>query len=465
MKRILIFSFFIFMLSSCEDFFQTDLSQNISTEEGLKTATDVKNALTGAYYRLGHYGFYGCYTTAIGDFASDNSFANASSGHFVTINQYTFNESSSELLYVWSYGYMVIDATTRVINGAKTLLASETITDDDALALNMYLGEAYGLRALAAHKLVDLFGLPYQQGGANTQLGIVIVDEEPIEAFTQVSRGTVVTTYTQILNDIEDAKTYFAEAGDYRDAFYMNPNAVAALESRVRLYTGEYSEAVSAGQLAVGTTNPIADSATYVGMWRSNAISAEDIFTIHKTTDDNLSANSLNTLYDTYGAMATGNLISLFGTRDIRKALIDGTHPKKFDGIPSNSDVSNVPVFRVSEVYLNIAEAYAAQNDVVNSRIALLKVAKRNGNITTVDDLPNTGADLLTFISEERRREFFQEGHRWYDARRKGEIIDVNNGIYQDFNIKNFVYPIPSDEVNSGFGVVQNADWDSNLPD
>ncbi len=465
MKRILLFSFIIFMLSSCDGLFDTDLSQNIDAEAGLKTTTDVKNALTGAYYRLGHYGFYGCYTVGFGDFASDISFANASSGHFVNINQYSFTESSSEILYAWAYGYKVIDATTRVINGAKDLIAAGTVPDDEILELQMYLGEAYGLRALAAHTLVDIFALPYQIGGDNTQLGIVVVDEEPIAAFDHVTRGTVAATYTQILSDIEDAKLAFTEAGDVREAYYMTPAGVAALESRVKLYTGDYTGSINASKSAVGTKTPIADSATYINMWGSIAVSAEDIFTIHKTNDDNLSANSINTLYDTYGATVTAILKGKFAAKDIRRALINGSHPKKFDGIPSNSDVSNIPVFRVSEMYLNMAEAYAEQDDVVNSRIALLNVAKRDRAIVTVDDLPATAADLLTFISDERCRELFQEGRRLYDARRRGEVIDVNNGVFTDFDIKGFVYPIPSDEVNSGFGVVQNAGWDENLPD
>lgn len=464
MKRIFLFSFIIFMLASCDGLFDTDLSQNIDAEAGLKTTTDVKNALTGAYYRLGHYGFMGCYTTAIGDFAADISNANASSGHFVNITQYSFTESSTEILFAWAYGYKVIDATTRVINGAKDLIAAGTVPDDEILELQMYLGEAYGLRALAAHTLVDLYALPYQIGVENTQLGIVIVNLDPIEAFDHVTRGTVEATYDQILSDIENAKLAFDEAGDVREAYYMTPAGVAALESRVKLYTGDYAGSITAAQSAVGTKAPIADSATYVDMWGSIAVSAEDIFTIHKTTDDNLSANSLNTLYDTYGATVTTSLKNRFTATDIRRALINGSHPKKFDGIPANSDVSNIPVFRVSEMYLNIAEAYAKQNDVVNSRIALLKVAKRDRAIEAVDDLPATAADLLTFISNERCRELFQEGHRFYDARRTGEVIDVNNGIYTDFDIKGFVYPIPSDEINSGFGVVQNEGWDEHLP-
>ncbi|MEO5180403.1 RagB/SusD family nutrient uptake outer membrane protein, partial [Bacteroides ovatus] len=56
------------------------------------------------------------------------------------------------------------------------------------------------------------------------------------------------------------------------------------------------------------------------------------------------------------------------------------------------------------------------------------------------------------------------EGHRFFDARRLGKIISVADGSYTNFNIAKFVYPIPSFEVNSGFGVIQTEGWSNNLP-
>lgn len=90
--------------------------------------------------------------------------------------------------------------------------------------------------------------------------------------------------------------------------------------------------------------------------------------------------------------------------------------------------------------------------------------AKRNTAIETVGDLPSTAEGLLAFIVNERRREFFEEGFRWFDARRTGELISVSNGNYTDFDVAAFVYPIPSSEINSGFGVTQNPGWENTLP-
>ena len=71
---------------------------------------------------------------------------------------------------------------------------------------------------------------------------------------------------------------------------------------------------------------------------------------------------------------------------------------------------------------------------------------------------------LIDAIDKERKLELVQEGHRFFDARRLGKIISVADGSYTNFNIAKFVYPIPSFEVNSGFGVIQTEGWSNNLP-
>lgn len=101
-------------------------------------------------------------------------------------------------------------------------------------------------------------------------------------------------------------------------------------------------------------------------------------------------------------------------------------------------------------------------NNISAAQTALLYTAKRNTDITTVADLPATQAGLLEFIADERIREFFTEGHRFYDLRRTGAVATIAGD--DQFVAANFVYPIPSEEINSGFGVTQNEGWSDNLP-
>ena len=116
-------------------------------------------------------------------------------------------------------------------------------------------------------------------------------------------------------------------------------------------------------------------------------------------------------------------------------------------------------------MYLIIAECAAQLNQISEAKQALLFTAKRNTDITSVDDLPSSSDELLTFIANERVRELYLEGHRWFDARRTGITIDVMGGAATDFDVAKFVYPIPAAEINAGFGIVQNTGWEDYLPE
>ena len=72
-------------------------------------------------------------------------------------------------------------------------------------------------------------------------------------------------------------------------------------------------------------------------------------------------------------------------------------------------------------------------------------------------NLPNNANDLLTFIKNERARELFQEGFRLYDLRRWDETASVYANAapnisftYNNYKISDFVFPIPSSEINAG---------------
>jgi hypothetical protein len=448
----------------------TDLYQNIPTKDAFKGVQDVQNGLNGTYQGFGDYTFYGNYLVAIGDMASDVAEASASSGHFVAINQWTINEYTTELLDVWSAGYTVIDRATRTIIGGEALLKAATennLSAGDIKQLNSYLSQAYSLRALSDFYLVNLFGLPYKAGTPNSQLGIVLVTTKPIEPFETVHRATVGETYTQILADIAQAKKYMTNGTQDENQYYFNEAAIYAMEARVKMFMQDYAGAITAAQTAIDLR--ASDDETfesYVAMWKSTAITKEDIFTIVKSDNDNLSANALNTLYGSYGGTLSTFTIEQFSSNDIRLGLIgnddDPSHPKKFDGTATAQAVSNIPVFRKSEMYLILAEANANLNNLSEAKNALLYTAKRDKSITSVADLPSTKSELLSFISAECIREFFEEGHRWYDLRRRGELATIAGS--ENFDMSKFVFPIPDAEVKSGAGVVQNENWSNALP-
>ncbi|GET31188.1 hypothetical protein PbJCM13498_00510 [Prolixibacter bellariivorans] len=455
-------------MTSCDSFLDTKSYNQINSGDAFKTVDDVKAARNGLYYDLGSYRFCGNYVIAIGDFAGDISVADGSSGHFVNINNYAISDATPELSDVWQYGYKIVNNSTKIINGIDALLDNPETTEAQKNELNLYKAESYGLRALAYFHLVNIFGLPYGVD-SNPHGGLVLMDKNAIEPEQNVSRSSVAETYSQILSDIDNSLAAYKLTPSKVNQFYFNRAAVYALKARTMLYMENYSEAITAAQesLDLRVVKEM-KKADYLDMWKSLTISDEDIFTIAKTSDDNLSSNSLNTLYGSYGGHVSPGLVGDFTSTDYRLSLIDTTassnHPMKFDGIESSAATSNIPQFRVSEMKLIIAEASAHLGLLDDARAALFFTAQRDSQITSVDDLPSTQADLLAFIAKERKRELFQEGQRYYDARRTGEKLTIANGKYTNFDVRKFVYPIPADEINAGYQCEQNENWSDNLP-
>ncbi len=445
-----------------------------NTADAFKTLKDVRNGMNGAYNALGGYYFLGNYAVAIGDMCAGVSAGNSSTGHFYAFSNFSFSDTEGELENVWGAGFQIIDRTTRAIKGGKALLANGTIASDgDKATLNSYLGQCYALKALANYYLVNLFALPYSDANKSS-LGLPIVKDEPVEVLKNVQRSTVEETYAQIVSDLTASETAFTAAGDAAEssAYYLGVMGLKALQARVYMSLGKYAEAEAAAKAAIelkgkgdGTATDVDPSnESYVNMWTSTAATSEDIFTIIKSDNDNLSANALNTLYGSYKCTIQKTVLKLFAAtpKDIRMGLLSGNHPKKFDGTSTAQAVSNIPVFRKSEMSLIIAECEARIGSIEQAQNYLLYTAKRNLDITKTSDLPSTTADLLTFISNERIREFYAEGHRFYDARRMGDIVKAD--MFSSWDVQKFVFPIPAAEINSGFGVTQNTNWSDNLP-
>lgn len=451
-------------VSSCD--MDTEVAQYKDADGAFNSVKDLSNAINGAYYYTGYYGFIGRDVVAIGDVMSGLVKGSEAKGWYAAIGSYSISSSEKEFKNVYSTIYKVIDQTTRIINNGQGVIGAEQFID-----------EAYGLRALSNWYLVNLFALPYQSGENN--LGIVLVDEEPIAPFQELHRATVGETYKLIEKDLNAAVAGFQKHGD-RGAFYMNLGAAEALKARVALDKKDYGSAVTAAQNAIAWKNTGNADATdntpsnenYLTMWFTGAatvaMSEEDIFTIAQSSADNNGSNSLSTLFGTYE-----NILSLWvedafdQENDIRWQLIDhatcGLQPMKYRGTSTSIYANNLPVFRKSEMALILAEAYAQQGDLDQAKNYLTFTAKRNAKFES-DILPtlNSKDDIMAFLQNERIREFIGEGHYWFDARRLGYKVQSN--YYNEFDIQKFMLPIPEDEMSANVGIEQNSDWHNFVP-
>ncbi|MDR1585146.1 MAG: RagB/SusD family nutrient uptake outer membrane protein [Prevotellaceae bacterium] len=450
------------LLYSCDDFLTRTPSTSVTEEEAFETASDFENAMHGVYYNLGTYRFLGRDVLAIGEAPSDVTTHSAATTHFLNIFNYQILATNLYLSEIWEYGYKAIAGSSRIIEAGENL--PEDFPAYDVPIVETQLAQAYALRALTTFYLTNIFGLPYSDANKST-LGVVNVTK-PVKPFENVARATLEENYTHILTDIAKAKEYFGKDGVEALSYaYMNETALYAFEARVKLYLKDYDGAIEAANTAISLRQGVIVSTPdgYRNMYRSLAASSEDIFYIAKSEDNYLSANSYNTLFNNYGLAVSGDVKAEFAANDIRLALIEG-RGGKMAGIYTNDQVSNLPVFRLPEQYLILAEAYALKQtpDYTEAIKNLLEVAsKRNG--LDESNIPET-ADILDLILNERKLELLQEGHRYFDLRRLRLKATVSDGRYSDFEIYDFVYPVPVSEVNAGFGVIQTEGWSNNLP-
>ena len=475
-----------FSLSGCgESFLKTDYYAGVDLDGGLSTVNNIATALNGSYYNLFYYQFAGNYAVNIGDIPTDLPYWNGETSHFNAFYTYTVTDTDSYLTGIWEYGYKVASNVTRVIQAAKSIY--ESCSEEEKKTLNQYMAEAYALRGYAELILVNVFGHQVKVNGNDfsSTPGIVVLDQAPIEALAQVSRSTVGESYTAILADLENAIDCFeAAGGDRGDILYMGKAAVYGLLARTNLYLENWNDAKTYAQQALdekGISTLTYDVTAYASLYNGNESNSESFFALAISESDNWAASSCGTLWSTYDYSPSPKLQALYGENDCRTSVF-GWDKESTPTVPvfnggkfsqhSSGNPANATNFLVNapEMFLIIAEANVKAGDLDNARNSLLTVAKRNADITSVDALPATADELMSFIKDERARELFQEGLRLYDLRRWDEAAEVYAYqapdiayTYTDYKISDLIYPIPADEINSGFGVEQN-DWAGTLP-
>lgn len=469
-------------VSSCD--FDTELQQNVDTADAFNKVQDVTNGTTGAYQALANYPFLGNYAIAFGDFAGGLANGSASSGHFYSVSYWSVSDTDEEMEGIWQYGFKVVDAAVRTINGADALLAANPdMSDDDKATIYYNVSQCYALRALAYFTMTQYFCYPYSKGA--DQKGLPIVKDQPVEAFQNATRASLGDTYSFMLDDIKKALEYNEEAGSPSlQYFFLNKAAIYALKARVCLYMGNYADAEAAAKKAIELkgkgnatyTDLTPNNETYLTMWASLNPSDEDIFTLSKTTDDNLSANALNTLWGSYYGKVSTYGQSFFSDTDVRAQLIgvvDSNSPAsmKWQGIESSQATSNIPIFRKSEMALIIAECEARNGNITEAQKYVGYTAKRDSQYAAEDGscdlskLPSDKDALLEFIWKENTREFLGEGHFYSEARRLDKTVTVMACTCTTFRPANFVFPIPAAEINAGFMKDQNTGWEDGLPE
>jgi hypothetical protein len=474
MKKILLIAIVAtFTGVGCADFLTEDPILSQSNQLTLADYEGLSKAVQGAYSPLVSSSWYGAAFVLDAEMRSGNGKINLeySSGRYTV--PYNLNYTSTTTSGLWGYAYYVISAVNNVLANLEGKEESGVTAQD----LNNLRAECLFLRALSHFDLVRTYAKAYTVDPA--ALGVPYVFTTDSEG--KPERNTVGDVYNYIVQDLLDAENLiapgYARSGVADAKSVVTLPAIQALLSRVYLYKGEWQNAANYATIIIDnpaytlwTKDELAD------VWKEDKpTKGEVIFEVYglksNSYDGYWDAITWQTKPDGYAdCAASADIYDLYEAADERGKLFR-PHPDdatvfwttKYIGKDFGTpDVSNTIVLRLSEMYLNRAEALA--------RGAAIPGATALSDLNAIR--AQRGATSLSSASvqdalKERRLELAWEGHHWFDcARTKTPVTRTDYvGAAENKNIpvdsKYWALPISKRELDVNPNLEQNPGYEN----
>jgi len=479
MKKIglYILAFGALSLASCEKELDQVPYNAIAVENAFEKPADFTNAIRGAYSGLKLSNYYGGQDAGsmiiTPDILSDNLIIN-SQGRKSQQGFYMFNYTADGTWGMWYNAYATIRRANAILENADKL--------EEGDFKNNIVGQALALRALAHFDLLRTYAPRYKGATAST-LGVPYVIST--DANLLPARTPLPEAYKLVVKDFTDAIPKLALSNGVG---LLDKAATEALLGRVYLYMEEWQKVVDLSTAAIAdapATRQLATAAQFPLIWRDGT-EQEVLFKVRFIDEDRIpvgvgygqsSGSSVRPEYS-----PTYDLFRLYTDTDIRKPVYFGqtvfngqnfNYVKKYVGRATGlANVVDVKVIRLSEVYLNRAEAYYNLGKMTEALSDLNAIRSRRYTDFNAATAIETGQALYNAILLQRRLELAVEGHRFYDLKRLGLPIDRSDfgdridgtgvkpavdGI--DAGSNKFSLPIPQFEINTNPNIVQNPGY------
>ena len=465
------------LFTSCSDFLTEEPKQEQSNELTFATFDGVNKAAAAMYGMFQSDAWYDGEFTLMSELRCGNAKNPTSvpgSGRYRSDTQWIYSDHSTSPL--WSYAYYTIARANNVINN----LDDKVGVDATQQQVNNVKAEALFIRALCYFDLVITYCQPYNYNATeDDKMGVplVLVTENGKPA-----RDSKENVYNQIVADLLQAESIMADdyvrAGVTDKAATPTKPAIQALLSRVYLYMNKWQEAANYATKVINNKKyELAPADAYAAMFSAATAPAggEIIFEVYGSDKNEYWDNSgwahlpYITTTDDQGShgdvCATKDLYDLYSEGDVRKSMYkqhgNDYFPTKYSGKPKDSDpkYTNIPILRLSEMYLNRAEAIinGASIQGVTAESDLRKIA-------TVRGASQTAAATKQGVFDERRRELAFEGHITADYARCNKSMtrkDFDDSKNKDVAFPSYMWalPIPNRERTANPNVAQNPGY------
>ncbi|MBC7851375.1 MAG: RagB/SusD family nutrient uptake outer membrane protein [Chitinophagaceae bacterium] len=430
--------FTLILLAGCDKY----LEETPDNRVDLNTPEKAAQLLTSAY-SIASYSFT--------EWMSDNvAFTFGTTKRLEQNQAYSWSEVTSieqdTPATYWTYSYDAISHANEVLAVIDDLPGEKRLKD-------AIKGEAYLTRAYAHFMLVNLFAKHYDPQTASQDPGIPYVEEPETQFVKTYTRDTIEDVYDKIEDDLEDGLdlvdgSFYANSGKY----HFTRNAALAFASRFYLFKGDADNCIKYSSEMLGA-DPLGFVKDISGLLEQSA-NPDDFVRRYTSPNDPSNLLMMRNITNTnvsVGYWPDDQLLSQiydsnpFDESDIRTSneypiYVLGTNGRslaKFEFLFERSSLTSnvglnytiITALKGEEVLLNRAESYVYKNQL-NLALADLQlyVSKRYENNPTVT-LPllqthyganNNQLNTLSFILDERRKEFMHEGLRWFDIKRYG---------------------------------------------
>lgn len=450
----------------CQDFLEEAPILSQSNELTLATYDGLDKAVAGAYAPLASSSWYGADFILRNELNTSNGKkyigSSYDSGRCNGLYNMVYNSNSTS--GVWGYAYYVISSVNNVMDNLEG--------KGEEQDLNNLKAECLFLRALSHFDLVRTYAQPYCYTADASHLGVpVVLKTDPSG---KPARNTVSEVYTQIIADLTEAEKIIAP--DYARAA-TDPTAVVTLEaiqallSRVYLYSQQWQNAadyaakvINSKKYTLWTEEDLADAACYAADVPDGG---EVIFEIYGSKSNSYDPyrEGLSPMCGPNGygdAGASTDLVNLYEEGDVRSTLFqekDGViWTAKYIGKGmATPDLTNTIVIRLSEMYLNIAEAVVNGATGHDASAALKAIAENRG--ATPQNATKEGVYL------ERQKELAWEAHYWFDLGRtkrsmsRVDFIGDESAKSLAWGENKWAMPIPLREFGVNPNLVQNEGY------
>jgi hypothetical protein len=481
------------LLTGCgKDYLDLQPRDAVSKEAFYKTQGDAIQATNAVYSQLRAGGMFN-HSLWCMDIMADNSFVGgggAADGiEFQQLDNFTIPANNPIITDHFQRAYLGIGAANLVLERVPAIQMDAAIKD-------RCLGEAAFMRALYYFYLVRAFGdVPLVLKPANVAADVAGLTRTPVAA-----------VYTQIENDLKDAILKLPATnytGD--DIGRANKWSATALLAKVYLTQGNKMEDAAAQARLVIASSGKSLWTNYADNFKlENENGHESLFEVQYKSGLNAYVfdGPGSAINEFWGARFFGKpyvvtsggygfnipeqeFVQGYEAGDTRKAATifvpgdvypDGqVQPASLEGDPNGYNVRkffagtastiwdsplNVPVLRLSEMYLILAEAVGPTTEGLE---AINTVRRRafGEPLTTPSphDLTTATPDFTAAVLRERRYELAFEMDRWYDLKRTKTLLTNPALVAKGIKRFNDLLPIPQAERDVNPNLTQNPGY------